>query len=730
MSAAFYLLRKKKYVVAILLVAGLIYPALRQAQPGELPFKSGYVTMSGHFSAPPEKLDGGYAQEFELEGGWRLDVLSGREFETGRQQELRLRVVTPSEKKNPGAFKGDQYAVLEDVRGAGEIRESVPVFFNRLRDKLNRAIGDRFAPEPASLIMAVTTGHRGGMSYELKEAFRASGVAHLLSISGTHFGLMFLLLFGAFRTALKYLPVRVLERLTIYLTPSQAAALLCVPFLLMYLGISGARVPTVRSFIMISLFLFGLLVGRKGRWLNFLVLAALVLVLLDPEVLKSLSFQLSFLAVLFIGFFLGAKPLKTEEDDFGEEVPRKSALLRYPLTSIGITVAATLGVEPIVAYFFHYSSIISPLANLIVTPLVCMVLVPLSVAGSFTYLLSGSFPLESATGWIAENAISLVKTSSAVPYSSVPVPPFPLAVLVFYYAGFLLYFIFRDKRFIAIPVLSILVPLSVMLFSERHLSVTFLDAGRGDASVVELPDGKTVVVDAGRRGKEVRRYLRHRGIQGIDALVLTHADYYHTGGAATLVEQLGVREIWDNGMLEYPEDFPEGAKRRGLKRGDVIEGEGYIISVLHPYEGYISGGGGKGSFYNDSSLVIKVAGKERSVLFAGDIGTRAMRDVAHLGGYLDGDVIKLSDHGKWGREHEKFIRSVSPSVVVARGKPDEDIERYLEDAKIYYTGVDGAVRIEEKDGGLKIKTYGEMTLKETRSPVEELRNFKRLFGSW
>jgi competence protein ComEC len=727
---AFYLLRKKKYVVAVLLVVGILYPAFRQARPDELPFKSGYVTMSGHFSAPPEKLDGGYAQEFELEGGWRLDVLSGREFETGREQELRLRVVTPSEKKNPGSFKGDQYAVLDSVRGEGDVRESVPVFFNRLRERINRAISERFQPEPASLIMAVTTGHRGGMSYELKEAFRASGVAHLLSISGTHFGLMFLLLFGAFRTALKYLPMRILERLTIYLTPSQAAALFCVPFLLLYLGISGTRVPTVRSFIMISLFLFGLLVGRKGRWLNFLVLAALVLVVLDPEVLKSLSFQLSFLAVLFIGFFLGAKPLKTEEDDFGDEAPRRSALMRYPLTSVGITVAATLGVEPIVAYFFHYSSIISPVANLIVTPLVCMVLVPLSVAGSFTYLLSGSFPLESVTGWVAETSISLVKTSSAVPYSSVPVPPFPLAVLIFYYIGFLLYFIFRDKRFIAIPALSIMVPLSVMVFSERNLSVTFLDAGRGDASVVELPDGKTLVVDAGRRGKEVRRYLRHRGIQGIDALALTHADYYHTGGAATLVEQIGVGEIWDNGMLEYPEDFPGGTKRRGLGRGDVIEGEGYTISVLHPYEGFLSGGGGKGSFYNDSSLVIKVDGRERSILFAGDIGDRAIRDVELLGEHLRSDVIKLSDHGRWGQGHEKFFRSVSPSVVVARGKPNGDTERYLEGSRMYYTGVDGAVRVELTDGGLGIKTYDEMTLKETRSPAEELRNFKRLFGSW
>ncbi len=69
-------------------------------------------------------------------------------------------------------------------------------------------------------------------------------------------------------------------------------------------------------------------------------------------------------------------------------------------------------------------------------------------------------------------------------------------------------------------------------------------------------------------------------------------------------------------------------------------------------------------------------------------------------------------------------------MVVARGKPGRDAGRYLEGAKIYYTGVDGAVRVELKGDGLDIKTYDEMTLKETRNPVEELRNYKRLFGSW
>ncbi len=731
-AAVVCFLRKRQYAVVVLLALGLCYPGLRGAPPDEPLLRSGNMAVSGYFRTPPVKLRGGYSQEFRLSGsGERLDVLSGREFETGREHKLRLRVMSPAERKNPGAFRGDQYALLWHVRNTGDLYDSIPVFFNRLRERLNRQISERFEPETASLIMAVTTGHRA-MDYKLKEAFRASGLAHLLSISGTHFGLVFLLLFGFFRTAIKYMPVRLLQRLTVYLTPSQAAALICVPFLLLYLGISGARVPAVRSFIMISLFLFGLLAGRKGDWLKLLVLAALVLVILSPAVITSVSFQLSFLAVLFIGFFLGGRNSKKDDDDIGEEAPAKPSVLRYPCKVLVVTLSATAGIAPLVVYYFHYFSLVSPAANLIVTPLVCMVLVPLSVAGSFLYLLTGSFPLESVTGWVAGALIYLVKAFSLVPYSSVSVPAPPSAVLLFYYLGFLFYFISRNKKFIAVPVLSVLVPLVVFAASDRTLGVTFLDTRHGAASVVELPDGKVIVVDTGRNGREVRGYLRHQGIGSIDAMVLPHAHDDHAGGAAGLVRDFGVKEIWDNGKLLYPEGFPGGPVRRGLKRGDVIEGEGYTISVLHPYEGFYTGRGGSGTAINNDSLVLRVQGRARSFLFTGDIGAEAMEDILHLGRHIKSDVLSIPHHGRRSAALYTFIRAVSPEVaVISAATPQSGGVRSIEGARALYSGADGAVLIEEGSDGLRVKTFvSDVELKKTLRFKEELSNIKKLFVAW
>ena len=140
------------------------------------------------------------------------------------------------------------------------------------------------------------------MSDGMKDAFNSTGLAHVLSISGTHFGIFSVLLFGLFRLVIKFLPYSLLQRITLYVTPSQGAAALSLPFMLAYLALSGWSIPAVRSFIMISLFLIGLLIGRKRFWLNSLLFAAFVIVLWNPEALFSLSFQLSFLAVLFIGF--------------------------------------------------------------------------------------------------------------------------------------------------------------------------------------------------------------------------------------------------------------------------------------------------------------------------------------------------------------------------------------------------------------------------------------------
>jgi competence protein ComEC len=749
--SAYVLVSRKKFIPMMLICFGVFYPFVYNTFDALSEFESGPKFLSGYFTSPAVTLRGGYSQEFEVVSGGSgdaLKVLSGRKFEIGREHDISARVSVPPKKANPGARERDPYAVLLGVRGTGETVESLSVRVNRMREDLNGFIKENLSPDAAGLVMAVITGSRWELRHELRQDFRTSGLAHLLSISGTHFGLFAVMVYGFFRLLIKYLPVRVLERVTLYLTPSQGAAVFTVPFLLFYLGISGGSIPSVRAFIMVTLFLFGLLLGRRGYWLNFLLIAAVVILLGNPEALFSLSFQLSFTAVLFIGFFLrgamgGQGRFQTTDThaDEAEQTVMKKALLRVLIGPLLVTIAATVGIAPLVSYYFHYSSVISPLSNLLVTPLVCFVLVPVSLLGSFLYLLTGSALMAPVMGAVSGISISLVRAFSSVPYCSLGVPPFPVVLLIAYYMGFVLYWSCGKRSLrrlsLAISFLPAVLYLMFSIASGPSLGVTFLDAGRADTSVIELPDGKVVVLDTGRSGGETEEYLRHRGIETIDALALTHAHKDHMGGADRLLERFHVKEVWDNGRLLYPRGFfKKGTTRRRLRRGDYIEGEGYRITALHPYPGFYTSMERKSSMKNNDSLVLRLDAGGGSVFFTGDIETEAIEDMLHLGLIREGrllksDIIKIPHHGLRSSYSGAFVEMVSPEyAIVSSDRLSPALREALHGRSLLLTGSAGAVKVEERGGTLRIKTSGDFMMKRTLSPGEEIKNLRRLFSVW
>jgi competence protein ComEC len=605
--------------------------------------------------------------------------------------------------------------------------------FERSRQSLHEYITERFSRDSADFISAVTIG---GVHIEedLKQAFNTTGLAHILSISGTHFGLFSVMIFGLFMLLVKRLPYSLLQRLTLYLSPSQAAALLCLPLMSLYLGISGGSVPAVRSFIMISLFLAGLLISRKGFWLNTVLLAAFVLVLWDPEVVTNLSFQLSFLAVLFIGFAVGRK----KDDE--QPADKKSRIPGFIANSLRLTLAATAGTAPLVAYFFHYFSIISPLSNLLIAPLIGFVVIPLALISSFSYLLTGVYlfaPLVSAG---TDFSLWTVRTMAKIPLADIPIPSFPVVLIILFYAGFLPYLIIEKKRqLLILPFLPLAAYMifSVFSFSSKALSVTYLDVGQGDAAVIELPDGKAVAVDTGRTGRETDGFLKFIGKRKVAAMVLTHAHPDHMGGAAYIMERFPVQEVWDNGSIEHAEDLGLPEKHRTLGRGDVLEGKAYSITVLHPYEEFSSADDNEYVVENNRSLVLKLSGKRHSFLFAGDIEDEAEEDLSHLGRWLESDVIKIPHHGGRTSAHQGLLFDISPSIAVisvgrdnAFGHPSREMIEALSGKSIYRTDLDGAIKVTETETDLKVKTYRDYAFEKADTAAKELYNLKKLFITW
>jgi competence protein ComEC len=661
-------------------------------------------------------------------------ILSDREFIPGAECKMTVKFLGDSKRLNPGNLTSKEvYARLLELNTTESKRLSFCTEIQKLRYRLNKYIQANFKKDSSAFISAITTGQRASIDEDLRNAFNKTGLAHILSISGTHFGLFYVFLFGIFRFLMNVLPYRGLQRITIFLTPSQTAALLCLPFMLAYLGLSGGNIPAVRSFIMVGLFLLGLLIGRKGLWLNSLFFAAFVLAIWDPKVILDLSFQLSFLAVLFIGFSIR----NTEDEEKGEKDTIKKGF-RYLKNALFLTLSASIGTAPLVSYHFHYVSIISPISNLLLTPIIGFVLIPLSILSSFLFLITGHYVFTPAVSIVSDISISLVKLMSAIPYSDIKIPAFPPIIVFLFYAGFLFYFLSGKKRYtLIIPFVPILIYFSLTIFERKELTVTYLDVGQGDSAVIELPDGKTMVIDTGRTGTETASFLKYRGKKTIDTIILSHVHSDHTGGLYYLIKRFKVKELWDNGRLIFPENFLANIKHRRLNRSDMIGGKGYSIYVFHPYPEFYTMYGNENIEADNDSLVLKIEGKNESFLFTGDIEREAEEDVLHLGRWLKSSVIKVPHHGSRTSAYKPFFDMVSPEVAVISvgrekfyGHPHQEMLDTLNGSKIFRTDLDGAIKISESERWLEVKTYEDFILKRTRSLRGEIKNIMRLFTTW
>jgi len=604
---------------------------------------------------------------------------------------------------------------------------------NRLSDSLAEAL-----PEPeASLAQALLLGDRSHVPEDIMLSFRDSGTSHLMAISGLHVGCLGLAVLGAAAWALG-------RRRPAYL-------LLALAVVWLYASLSGMRPPALRASIMFSLFLVALWLGRPRSFMPSLVLAAALMVGLDPSVLWDVSFQLSFLAVAGIVLLVPAWNARWEQ------LVSSRAEDRWPLMKVGrlivypamVSLAACLATYPLVAYYFGYVS----LTGLPATFLALMALPAAILLSLFTAVLGLLAPAVAwAVGWAdwlsLGYMLGVVEGFASLPFASHEVGPVSAGVVWGYYAVLLAVLARRrlvaavsepvvwlrrrapgmsklahspPKKWLAVPLLiaAVLVWIAVLSTPGGGLEVSFLDVGQGDSILVCTPAGQQVLIDGGPDPEAVCRELGERmpfWDRSLDVVVLTHADDDHLLGLVEVLGRYDVGLVVESGCEKGTSSYREW---RRLLDGDGVRileaaagqqldlGDGLTMEILHPQPELMTG---TESDVNNNSVVLRLIWREVSFLLTGDVFDEAERRILQNGYALRSTVLKVAHHGSATSSCPEFLSAVSPQVAVISvgentfGHPDSGTLDRLSGIDVYRTDERGTITFSTDGERLWVET--------------------------
>ncbi len=510
----------------------------------------------------------------------------------------------------------------------------------QLRARIAAAI-DRSVPDSISgaVLKGLAVGVRGNIPERYWDAFAATGLAHLIAISGLHVTGCAAFALILFRLACRFQPLGALRARILVET------LIVLGITAAYAGLSGASLPALRTLTFVAIIALLRLLRRSMPLPQVLAIAAFVQVAPDPLALTSAGFWLSYAATAALVALLDAG--------------RGWRALVAAFARAQAAVTAILA--PVLAATFGQVSLIAPLANAAAVPLFSVLLLPavlfataveLAVPGAGTPLWQGLArvlePLWPGLAWLADRPLS-----SAAPAAQSMILQAGTALLV-------LAAVWLPLAGIRIAAAACLVALlcgAPERLAAPGWQLTVIDVGQGLAAVVETRR-HALVFDTGprwRAGTAAARvsllpYLRSRGIRRIDRLIVSHADQDHAGGLEILRSALQIEQLLAGPGFGKPGEFPE------CRRGMRWNWDGVQFEVLHPPAG------ADGSD-NDRSCALRVQSPAGSALLLADPEQSAEAEL--VGSALASDVALLPHHGSRTSSSAALIDAASARLGIA-----------------------------------------------------------------
>ena len=674
----------------------------------------------------------------------------------GDRVAFRSRLKKPANRGNPGEYDWETdcrnagILWLASVRGEETVvllrrglRNTPAAILFRVREAMTRFLesnSGRFLDDDSrtkvrAIHKGIILGDRAEIDAGLNRVFADSGLVHVLSASGVHVSIVVLFTLALVKAFTHFQP-----RVLLWLPFRKLGALACLPAIVIYCLLVGSKVPAIRATVMGAVVATAILADRRWSSFNSLALAALLILLVYPLSLFTAEFQLSFGAVAGIFIVVNvvlARFYKTDTQealmlDSGQasgSILKSLNIIPRTLLAVALTsLAATLAVAPLLLRFFNSFPLYTVFSNLL-TDFILTAALSLGLAAAATGLVApglGAWLLVPADFcvWVS---IKVAWIFANLPYSTIRIAhlgpvDFLLTSIV---ALGLLWYIRNPGRQPATCVAAgvaglLLLAVSSLWFKSdgEVLKAVFLNVGKGDATFVQVPGSKGLLIDSGEANPHfdagqsiIIPFLDWNGTRSLDSIVISHPHIDHIGGVLSVMQRVPPSKIWWNLIGQRPAHlvkiFDAARERRiGVLPADRTRDSIRIGPTTLRFLNRPDKRAGRDYSHrdvNNASVAVRLDYGKVSFLFVGDLEKDAEEELLTSGLPLAATVLKVGHHGGKSATTKRFLEAVKPTIAVISadcpptgGSPHPDTIGRLETAgaKVFWTGRDGAVTVQ------------------------------------
>ncbi len=615
---------------------------------------------------------------------------------TGDKIACFAKISVPNGAMNSGGFDYSRYLKSENVFFQAEIlldnakvtvcdKRSISHRWSDFRQKCIGFFDAVFPGDVNAVLKAFVLGDTSSLTDETQSSFSASGLSHVLAVSGLH-----VCVFTSMLSAL----------LAFFKGSKRSQRVVSVLGSIFFTLFTGASVSAIRACVMSVAALSAKLIYRKADSMTVLCAVAAVMCAVNPCVIYSVSFMLSFAATAGIllfteSIFAGFVPIVGKLDS--EKILHRQVIKILQASSVGI--AAQIPVIPLLIWIFNGFSIVSVLSTVLITQLLAPMLGGGMLFCAFSFISSKiAYFIGGFLYLLVKILIGISDFFANLPFSKIILGTLSPFLLLLYgvVIAFFLFALRKDRQKAFASLLSFVCLLAV--FSINYINnyniarVSFINVGQGDCALIKAPGNCDILVDAGGYAQSestaefiLEPYLLKNGVTDIEYVVLSHLHSDHTVGLLGLLDMMEIKNLiipynsidTDEAQSLIDKAVSKGVKITHFARGDSIRiSDELVLSAVMPDEKQYT----ISDDTNDRCLVMRLDYGEVSFLFTGDITENAEKyAVNYYKKELDADVLKVAHHGSFESTCQEMIDAVSPEfayIPVGRntyGHPSQEV---------------------------------------------------------